>query len=764
MTQPYYDPQIFLLDHDLDKELLQQTLEIMNFIMSNYEFSGTEDEVEAIIEKLDAEKYALVKQAFVDVVDKYRDNQTISIQSIKDKLAEYGYLYLTEIFETTDEQLRILASYLPLIQILKGTLPGLELIMTLLHVGLEIVEWWEDPENLEILSYVLSLELVNQPVSTQLLPRVKKFSREYVYPLLTNIVYSITYKLNKTPIISAAIYSKTAIKVWQQFLWLIWAGEGETWNNWTDQAPFQSPPTHKSLWQGDTGTELVWESGATEEKENLWSSTTDPKDYRVWQTSMSQNLAEDEELLEWWIESTYLFGGKPEECWCVEDPSVEEPLYTYWSPDDSEEAIKVTLMIEPTPADSIVEINGEITKAISVLKNSEVIYRVYNTRDTDYITTSGSLNLTEDTILPIKLIKPEKKCTVKISSKPSSAKIILQDYPITNSGSIKGSTGSVSATVGFGTHLYWNVSAENYVSKSGDFKVEKDLNLNVELDSIPTYTLTIIPDPADSLVKIDGKSLKSVEVLQDTKVSWSVSKDHYISQSGSQFMMGDKTLEISLEKQSYTAVLEINVPSNIAFSGNIESQTLNSVTAKYGTAINCTIIPIDSMYRSKTTTFTIDENKTIDIYLEKKEASEVSTDLFTFEATSSSDAYQSGSFTTGWKYDSSDNSWNGSTFIAVGPCTIETTIKSTHSRTNYSDCNGLTVKYNIGNASGQRIEYGSSGAEKVSYTYSYSLAEGETLYYIEGISNWGGSGSSVMQTPSTVKTSIQVRKTEIVYS
>lgn len=762
MTQPYYDPQIFLLDHDLDKELLQQTLEIMNFIMSNYEFSGTEDEVEAIIEKLDAEKYALVKQAFVDVVDKYRDNQTISIQSIKDKLAEYGYLYLTEIFETTDEQLRILASYLPLIQILKGTLPGLELIMTLLHVGLEIVEWWEDPENLEILSYVLSLELVNQPVSTQLLPRVKKFSREYVYPLLTNIVYSITYKLNKTPIIGAATYSKTTIKVWQEFLWLIWAGEGETWNNWTDQAPFQDPPAHKSLWQGDAGIELVWESGDAIEKQNTWSSTTDEFDYRVWQVPASQNLSDDEELLEWWIESTNLFGGKPEECWCIEDGSIEDPLYTYWSPDDTQDTTKVTLVITPIPLDSIVEINGEITNSVSVLRGSTVSYRVYNTRDAEYITNSGSVILEEDTILPIKLSKPLKKYTVKITAKPSSAKIILQDHPITNSGYIKGTTGSAIVTVGSGTHLYWNVSADNYVEQSGDFEVLTDMSLNVELDAIPTYTLTINPIPEDSIVKIDGKATKSIEVLQDTKVSWNVSKAHYISQSGSQFMIGDKEISVSLEKQSYTVTIDTNIPATIDFSGAIDSKSSDSVTAKYGTAVNCIIVPEDSMYRSKTTTFTVDENKTISINLERKEASEVSTELFTFEKVTTSDAHLSGSFTTGYKYDGSENTWQSdANYVAVGPCTVKTTVQSSHSRETSSDCSSLVVRYYL---SGQDPVWGRSEAGKASYTYSYDLAEGQMLYCIEGLSNWSGSSASIIQTPSTVKTSIQVSKTEIVYS
>ena len=146
-NSPYYDPKLLLLEHDLDKELIQQTLELFEFICGDSDLSVPQDRD--------------LQQMFVDVLDKYRDSETISIDSIKERIAEQGYLYLTEIFDVTDENLRILASYLPMIQILKGTKPGLELIFTILNVGFEIKEWWEDPTNLEILSYILFVELIN---------------------------------------------------------------------------------------------------------------------------------------------------------------------------------------------------------------------------------------------------------------------------------------------------------------------------------------------------------------------------------------------------------------------------------------------------------------------------------------------------------------------------------------------------------------------------------------------------------------------------
>ena len=364
-NSPYYDPKLLLLEHDLDKELIQQTLELFEFICGDSDLSVPQDRD--------------LQQMFVDVLDKYRDSETISIDSIKERIAEQGYLYLTEIFDVTDENLRILASYLPMIQILKGTKPGLELIFTILNVGFEIKEWWEDPTNLEILSYILFVELINQPVSTQLIPRLRKFSREYVYPLLANITYAITYKLNKTPHIGAVYYSRTALTVWQEFLWLIWSGDSAPENLWTDQIPYQDPITHKSYWQGSLGEELEWNPKTGElTSSNTWSSDTDENDIRVWKLN-AENFPTDGDLLEWWIEKINLF-GKPEESWCTEDSSDENPIITYWSPDTETNIdgtlVKLTIIANPTSA--LVEINGELTNTANVKKGVEVSYRVYD--------------------------------------------------------------------------------------------------------------------------------------------------------------------------------------------------------------------------------------------------------------------------------------------------------------------------------------------------------------------------------------------------
>ena len=73
-NSPYYDPKLLLLNHDLDKELIQQTLELFEFICGDSDFSVPEDKE--------------LKQMFIDALDKYKNSGSISIDAIKERIAE----------------------------------------------------------------------------------------------------------------------------------------------------------------------------------------------------------------------------------------------------------------------------------------------------------------------------------------------------------------------------------------------------------------------------------------------------------------------------------------------------------------------------------------------------------------------------------------------------------------------------------------------------------------------------------------------------
>lgn len=600
---PYYDPKTFLLEHDLDKELIQQALELFEFMCGDHELSLEEDKD--------------LKQMFLDVLNKYKDSEVISIEAIKEKIAEQGYEYLTEIFNVTDENLRILASYLPMIQIMKGTKSGLELIFTILNVGYEIKEWWEDPTNLEILSYILFLEVINQPVSTFIVPRLKKFSREYVYPLLTSISLAIAYKLNKTPYIGAITCSKTTLTLYQEFLWLIWAGDSAPENLWTDQKPYQDPITRRSYWQGSKGEELEWDPKTGElDSNNLWSSKSDENDIRVWKLE-EEELPEDGELLEWWIEKIVLY-GKPEESWSTEDRTIEDPIYTYWSPDSAsiEDGTFVRVTIVASPTTALVEINGELTYTIAVKKGTEASWRVYDPSG-EYISQSGSLIPTEDTVLNVSLTKFIPMRTLTLSVLPANAKVEISTIPFEASTELKAATTDadmseaqvVTKTVRQGTQLYWKVSFDGYYEEIGGIVLDQNIQKAITLEKIPYYTFTVNASPSNATVKINAQTTKSLTVLEGSKVTWSVSADNYETQSGEEFITADKTINVTLVA---LPLLTINTtPSNATVL--INGTQRNSIRVKAGTQIAWSVSATNYYSQSGTHTVTADETLTISL-------------------------------------------------------------------------------------------------------------------------------------------------------
>lgn len=729
-NSPYYDPKLLLLEHDLDKELIQQTLELFEFVCGDSDFSVPEDKE--------------LKQMFLDTINKYKDSESISIEAIKERIAEQGYLYITEIFNVTEERLRILASYLPLIQILKGTKPGLELIFTILNVGFEIKEWWEDPTNLEILSYILFVELINQPVSTSVVPRLKKFSREYVYPLLTQIVYAITYKLNKTPYIGAAYYSRTALTVWQEFLWLKWAGDSAPENLWTDQAPYQEPPSHKSYWQGQVSDELEWNptDGPTEEV-NTWSSIKDRDHYRIWKLAES-DMPEDGDLLEWWIEKINLF-GKPEESWCTEDKNEEDPIITYWSPDTASDAdgtlVKLTIVANPSYA--LVEINGELAFSANVKKGEPVSYRVYDPNGL-YLAQSGTITPLQDMTYPVNLVEMVPEYTLTLQVLPSTAKVEIFENPlgdleesVTEEPPIDDVAKIITYKARKNTKLYWRVSAQNYIAQQGELILSGNIEQAITLDKVQYCTFTINPSPENAIVKINLENTNSVTVKAGTKITWSVSADGYSSKSGELIIGTDQELDVSLEKLpiftinpspenaivtingeekrsvaapvgtslvwsvssegytsqsgvatmkdsdsvldinlvalNYTITINSNINANISLisSGGAIGMTQNSITTPYGSTVTYTVDPtVDSWSESKSGSVVVTKNETINVNFTE------STQDTSFCSVSSSNknvAYIGASLSKIYT-DSSSDTWVSGKYAAIGPCTVKVTV------------------------------------------------------------------------------------------
>ena len=127
----------------------------------------------------------------IDVSKKYSGPDIVSEDVIRAVLEEQGFSYITSIMDTiTGFQFNRLMSFMDLINQLKGTRDGLELVLKLLGFDSIINEWWEDSANpAEPWTYEI-IVLFNTSIVPDIfetLKRVQEFSRNYVYAKIANV-------------------------------------------------------------------------------------------------------------------------------------------------------------------------------------------------------------------------------------------------------------------------------------------------------------------------------------------------------------------------------------------------------------------------------------------------------------------------------------------------------------------------------------------------------------------------------------------------
>lgn len=147
------------------------------------------------------------RNQFQNAINKYRDYRNLDNSSIHQLVKEFGFQYIIDILALPESKIKNLIAYLSLINMLKGSKTGLELVLTLLGFDYKILEWWEDPIELPNRNtYALELTFVDMGFDSKFLVNFQTFSRQYVYPLLTNIV--TYFKFNW-----AAIYTGCAFDI-----------------------------------------------------------------------------------------------------------------------------------------------------------------------------------------------------------------------------------------------------------------------------------------------------------------------------------------------------------------------------------------------------------------------------------------------------------------------------------------------------------------------------------------------------------------------
>jgi hypothetical protein len=141
----------------------------------------------------------IMDQAVADLVDtKYKwtgpeFQEKVVIQEI---IKELGFEYISEVMDTiTNFEFNTLLSFVSLINLLKGSRTGLELVLILLGFDSAISEWWERDPVHEVYTFeiVVIMDSNRVPNVFETLEKVKIFAREYVYPVIENIDFRFSF-------------------------------------------------------------------------------------------------------------------------------------------------------------------------------------------------------------------------------------------------------------------------------------------------------------------------------------------------------------------------------------------------------------------------------------------------------------------------------------------------------------------------------------------------------------------------------------------
>lgn len=131
---------------------------------------------------------------FKDVKHKFNDREELSIDALKTIISEFGYDYIAEALNLTEQELKHLVAYIGLVHVLKGSKTGLYLVMELMGISYRAEEWWEKTPKGEADTWSLYAEVDAGKATSNMVERLINFTRNYVYPVLET--FEITYKID----------------------------------------------------------------------------------------------------------------------------------------------------------------------------------------------------------------------------------------------------------------------------------------------------------------------------------------------------------------------------------------------------------------------------------------------------------------------------------------------------------------------------------------------------------------------------------------
>lgn len=249
------------------------------------------------------------------------------------------------------------------------------------------------------------------------------------------------------------------------------------------------------------------------------------------------------------------------------------------TPDSLEisEGATAQLSVELTPPDSTDATSYESdAPSIASVSESGIVTAV----------AQGSANITvsagdQSAVCAVTVAAPEM---VTITINPTPAEAVVR---------INGSE-QKSIEVVKGSQVSYEVSAEGYSPESGSVMADQTKTVDVTLNKIQV-TVTINPTPADATVMIGGEQKNSTTVDYGTEVSYEVSKEGYISKSGSVNATSDQTVEVSLEAVVLTQYqMSSDAPATATVSEEVSANVTISVKTAGNTGYNKVQFQFDS--------------------------------------------------------------------------------------------------------------------------------------------------------------------------
>lgn len=216
----------------------------------------------------------------------------------------------------------------------------------------------------------------------------------------------------------------------------------------------------------------------------------------------------------------------------------------------------------------------------------------------------GNISITNYIDVPMAWGGPTRYL-VTVNATPSNASIVLECPGRTQVNN--------TIEVIYGDRVTYTVSASDYITQSSTITITDTTTLNINLQPI-LYLFSINPTPAASTVTLAAPGYTQVNnyilVPKNTNVSWSVSNEHYITQSGTKLITGEDSLDVTLLPENYTITIN-PTPSDATVYINGTQRT--TATFVYNTLIEWSVAKYG--YITQTGKFNIDQNTTLNINL-----------------------------------------------------------------------------------------------------------------------------------------------------